>query len=208
MMTRHSPLPGILRSVLLRPLRRRAYAVSMPLAPEYFTAEMVRALPEDGQRHEVVLGELLVTPAPGWQHQRIVGRLFRLLAAACDEVGAVEAMIAPADVSWRDDTLVQPDVFVVPKAVAVAGERARVPSLVLVAEVLSPSTARQDRFPKRALYQRQGIATIWLVDPEQRVVEVWTPEASRPRIEREQVLWRIETRGVSVAIELAKLFEP
>ncbi len=179
----------------------------MPLAPEYFTADMVRALPSDGQRHEVVLGELLVTPAPGWQHQRIVGRLFRLLAGACDNLGTLEAMIAPADVSWGDDTLVQPDVFVVPKELAIAGETARAPALVLVAEVLSPSTARQDRFPKRALYQRQGVTTIWLVDPEQRLVEVWTPEASRPRVEREHVVWRTAEAGDLVSIDLRRLFD-
>jgi Uma2 family endonuclease len=178
----------------------------MPLAPEYFTADMVRALPSDGQRHEVVLGELLVTPAPGWQHQRIVGRLFRLLAAACDEVGSLEAMIAPADVSWGEDTLVQPDVFVVPKELAIAGEPTRAPALALVAEVLSPSTARQDRFPKRALYQRQGVATIWLVDPEQRLVEVWTPDASAPRVEREEPVWRTGESGAAVSIDLRLLF--
>lgn len=180
----------------------------MPLAPEYFTADMVRALPEDGQRHEVVLGELLLTPAPGWQHQRIVGRLFRLLATACDEIGTLEAMIAPADVSWGEDTLVQPDVFVVPKELAIAGEPARTPELTLVAEVLSPSTARQDRFPKRALYQRQGVATIWLVDPEQRLVEVWTLEASRPQMEREELVWRTGVRGTAVSIDLRLLFAP
>jgi Uma2 family endonuclease len=165
----------------------------MPLAPEYFTADTVRALPHDGQRHEVVLGELLVTPAPGWHHQRIVGRLFRLLAAACDEIGSLEAMIAPADVS------------VVPKELAIAGESVRKPALTLVAEVLSPSTAHQDRFPKRALYQRQGVATIWLVDPEQRVVEVWTPEASRPRVERDELTWHIPVSGAVLTIDLQLL---
>jgi hypothetical protein len=33
-------------------------------APTYFTADMVRALPDDGNRYETVHGELLVTPAP------------------------------------------------------------------------------------------------------------------------------------------------
>jgi Uma2 family endonuclease len=201
------PPTATLRGALLRPSLRRAYAVSMPLAPEYFTADMVRALPEDGQRHEVVLGELLLTPAPGWQHQRIVGRLFRLLAAACDEIGTLEAMIAPADVSWGEDTLVQPDIFVVPKELAIAGEPARAPALALVAEVLSPSTARQDRLPKRALYQRQGVATIWLVDPEQRLVEVWTPDSSRPRVERDELTWHIDVSAAVLTIDLQLLFE-
>jgi hypothetical protein len=34
------------------------------VAPIYYTADMVRALPDDGNRYEAVYGELLVTPAP------------------------------------------------------------------------------------------------------------------------------------------------
>jgi Uma2 family endonuclease len=177
----------------------------MPLAPEYFTVDMVRALPDDGRRHEVVLGELLVTPAPSWYHQRIVGRLFQILTDACNKLGTLEAIIAPADVSWADDTLVQPDIFVVSKEAAIAGERAPAPALALVVEVLSPSSARQDRFPKRALYQRQGVPTIWLVDPEERLVEVWTPDSLRPRLAFANVAWTV-SESVPVEIDLNELF--
>jgi hypothetical protein len=48
-------------------------------APIYFTAEMVRALPDDGQRYETVHGELLVTPVPRLSHQELVGRVFEVL---------------------------------------------------------------------------------------------------------------------------------
>jgi hypothetical protein len=48
-------------------------------APVYYTAEMVRALPEDGNRYEAVFGELLVTPAPRVWHQAIVSRLVEAL---------------------------------------------------------------------------------------------------------------------------------
>jgi hypothetical protein len=44
-------------------------------APVYYTAEMVRAMPDDGNRYEVVYGELLVTPAPRVWHQVVVQRL-------------------------------------------------------------------------------------------------------------------------------------
>jgi hypothetical protein len=37
--------------------------------PIYYTADMVRALPEDGNRYEVVYGELVVTPAPRPWHE-------------------------------------------------------------------------------------------------------------------------------------------
>jgi Uma2 family endonuclease len=44
-------------------------------APTYWTAEMVRQLPDDGNRYEVVYGDLLVTPAPRLGHQLLVSRL-------------------------------------------------------------------------------------------------------------------------------------
>ena len=53
-------------------------------------------------------------------------------------------------------------------------------------EVLSPRTAKQDRFQKRKLYQRQGVGTLWLVDVDQRQVEVWTPDATFPTVESER----------------------
>src|SRR5205809_2668433 len=81
-------------------------------APIYWTAEMVRQLPDDGNRYEVVYGELLVTPAPRLSHQLLVSRLFHALAEylAREPVGIV--LTSPADISWgRDDVLVQPDLF-------------------------------------------------------------------------------------------------
>jgi Uma2 family endonuclease len=53
--------------------------MGMP-APVYYTADMVRDLPEEGNRYEVVYGELLVTPAPRLQHQELVRRLLVALS--------------------------------------------------------------------------------------------------------------------------------
>ncbi len=178
----------------------------MPLAPEFFTADMVRALPEDGNRYELVWGELLVTPSPGSVHQRLVARLLRRLADFCDELGTAEAMISPADISWSDDTLVQPDVFVVPKDEARAKDWASKRTLLLVAEVLSPSTSRHDRFAKRRLYQERGVPIVWLVDPERRVVEVWTPAAELPTTEGTRLEWRPDPARAPLLLDLRALF--
>ena len=190
---------------LLRPLRRRAYPVVMPLAPEYFTADMVRALPDDGTRRELVWGELLVTPAPRGTHQRIAFRLARLLADYCDALGTLETLPSPADISWGSDTLVQPDVFVVPKSEAITGDWTRMRSLVLVAEILSPSTARFDRFQKRKLYQQQRVSTLWLVDVDRRLVDVWTPDARFPVVETARVSWHPAGATEPLVIEIAAL---
>src|SRR2546421_7190590 len=56
--------------------------------------------------------------------------------------------------------------------------------LDLVVEVLSPTTARADRFTKRRLYQEVGIPAYWIVDAEEHYVEIWRPDASLPKIGR------------------------
>lgn len=180
--------------------------MSMPLA-RYFTADDVRALPDDGTRYETVHGELLVTPAPGGFHQRVVGRLHLLLGNYLAAHGSEDILASPADISFSDDTLVQPDLFVADCATfGRTWKWSDIRTFYLVVEVLSPSSVRADRFAKRRLYQEQGIAEYWVVDSEQRSVEVWTPDAHFPCIEREQLVWRHPLLEESCTVDLRKLF--
>jgi Uma2 family endonuclease len=127
-------------------------------APTYYTADMVRALPDDGNRYEVVHGELVVTPAPRGGHQVLVTRLVSALTNYLEREPVGTALVAPADISWgRADVLVQPDVFVVPGRVGVGLEWSDVRALLLAVEVLSPSSVRADRFVKRRAYQEQAV---------------------------------------------------
>jgi Uma2 family endonuclease len=174
----------------------------------YYTAEMVRALPDDGRRYEVVHGELLVTPSPRLWHQELARRLLVTLDAYLREDRAGLVFYAPADISWSEDSLVQPDVFVVPVDDARTLDWARLRHLLLVAEVLSPSTARADRFAKRRLYEEMGVPTYWIVDGETHQVEVWTLGALRPHVERERLTWQPPGAPRALTIELTELFRP
>lgn len=176
--------------------------------PVYWTADMVRALPDDGNRYETVHGELLVTPAPRAWHQELVGRLAFALRMYMREAPAFHMFTSPADISWGPDILVQPDLFVVPIAEARAMDWTRFRNLVFTIEVLSPSTARYDRFTKRRLYQSVGIPHYWIVDPEAHSVEVWTPGVSLPRVETEHVEWAAPGSAAVFAVDLAELFRP
>lgn len=177
------------------------------VAPTYHTAETVRALPDDGNRYEVVRGELLVTPAPSLRHQRLVMRLAVALHDYLGREPVGEVLASPADISWSPDWLVQPDVFVVPAAGPRVGEWSGVRALLLVVEVLSPSTARADRLTKRRLYQELGVPCYWIVDPDARCVEVWTPDAVFPTVERERMAWRPAGAVTPSELELAGVFE-
>lgn len=177
-------------------------------APLHYTADQVRALPPDGNRYEVVHGEFLVTPAPRLVHQELVGRLLVALRRYLEDEPVGHALLAPADISWDPDTLVQPDVFVVPVGQARSLDWARVRDLLLVAEVLSPSTARADRFTKRIEYQRQRVPVYWIVDPDERRVEAWEPDDVAPTFERGRVVWHPAGAARPFELDLPALFRP
>ena len=81
-------------------------------------------------------------------------------------------------------------------------------SLKLVLEVLSPATARYDRFTKRRRYQEAGIPEYWIVDPEREQIEVWTPVDHTPRIVRGELTWNPRGAAMPLQIDLAELFRP
>jgi Uma2 family endonuclease len=179
--------------------------MSMP-ATLYYSAEMVRNLPDDGNRYETVHGELLVTPSPRMSHQEVLLELILMLGNYLKSEGVRGLLCSPADISWGPDTLVQPDLFVVDAEEMKSKAWADVQTLHLVIEILSPSSTRADRFTKRRLYQEQHVATYWIVDVDHQQVEIWTPEARFPVVERERLTWRHPAAAAECVVELATLF--
>lgn len=117
-------------------------------------------------------------------------------------------MWSPADISWGDDTLVQPDLFVSELAAyRRSGKWADITTLHLVVEALSPSSLRADRFTKRRLYQEQRIPNYWIVDIDNAQVEVWTPDALFPIVERAELRWRHPAVATECIVDLVKLFD-
>jgi len=179
--------------------------------PIYYTADLVRALPDDGNHYETVYGELLVTPAPSTWHQVVLGRLQYRLMNYLETSSAGSAGIAlasPADISWGPDILVQPDLFVADLDQVRTLEWASIRCLLLAVEVLSPSSVRADRFTKRRLYQEQKIPLYWIVDGSAQVVEVWTPETQFPKFEREQLVWQPDGVDHPFTMSVGDLFRP
>jgi Uma2 family endonuclease len=175
-------------------------------APIYYTAEMVRALPEDGNKYELVHGELLVSPSPRPWHSVVLQRLFVEVYAYVERERLGVTFVERSDISWSPDTLVSPDLIVVPMDEARTLTWARMQHLLLVIEVLSPSTAGHDRFAKRRLFQEQRVPLYWIVDGHERQVELWTPDATFPAFERERLTWHPEGAAEPLTIELARLF--
>jgi Uma2 family endonuclease len=179
--------------------------MSMP-ATLYYSAEMVRNLPDDGNRYETVHGELLVTPSPRMSHQEVLLELILMLGNYLKSEGVSGLLCSPADISWGPDTLVQPDLFVVDAEEMKSKAWADVQTLHLVIEILSPSSVRADRFTKRRLYQERHVATYWIVDVDHQQVEIWTPDALFPVVERERLTWRHPAAAGECVVELGTLF--
>ena len=181
--------------------------MGMPAQHTDWTAEMARALPDDGKRYEVLDGELFVSPAPSLNHQRIAFRLARILDDYVRAHQLGEVFIAPTDVEFSPRRLLQPDVFVIP---ATPGTRPQVFTevgrLLLAAEVLSPSTARVVRTKKRDILKDQRVPEYWIVDGDGRVIERWTPDDNRPEILSDAITWQPVPFVPALEIDLPRFF--
>jgi Uma2 family endonuclease len=179
----------------------------MPSSTRLYTVDDVRAMPDDGNRYETIAGELFVTPAPSPRHQTVLARLHLILGVYVEHHRLGQLWFAPLDVVLGPMTLVEPDMLFVRRdrgGIVTARDVAGAPDLV--AEVLSPGTARTDRGRKRALYQEEAISEYWVVDAERRQIEVWHPGASEAVVVRDVLRWQPDPGVEPVTISVEDLF--
>ena len=153
---------------------------------EKFTAADLALMPEDGQRYELIGGDLHVSRQPSWAHQYVCGQLNRFLQEWSARTGTGMANAAPG-LLFADDDDVAPDVVWISwarlaGALDAAGHLRAAPELVV--EVLSPGAANEqrDRQAKLELYSRRGVMEYWVVNWMQRVVEVHRREQGALRL--------------------------
>lgn len=164
-----------------------------------------------GTRYEVIDHELYVTPSRGRRHQAVVMHLSWLLYGFVRENELGKVLVSPFDVLFAEGDYLEPDILFVRKSRAdIVTERGIEGPPDLVVEVLSPSTASRDRGIKLERYRLYGVAEYWVIDPDERTVEVWelgdgaaSPLALGPDATLE---WTPEP-GTILAIDLTELFE-
>jgi Uma2 family endonuclease len=172
-----------------------------------WTVARLHALPDDGNRYEIIGGALLVTPSPRYVHQRAIITLYELLQPYAK---ALDCSVMPlsGDVRYSDDTLVVPDMFVFRDP---PGSRVRdwsgIHPVQLVIEVLSRSTRTRDRTVKRALYQAQGIPEYWIIDTDARVVERWRAESTAAECLPQSLIWQPVASVPPLVIDIVAYFE-
>lgn len=126
------------------------------------TVHDLEGMPDDGRRYELIDGVLIVSPAPGRRHQKITMRLYGVLEAACPS--QLDVIGGPFAVHHGDAIELQPDVLVA-RDDDFTEKDLPVPPLLTV-EVLSPSTSIHDLNTKKAVYERLGVPSYWVIDPD------------------------------------------
>lgn len=161
-----------------------------------------RSIPEDHRRHEIVDGELIVTPTPRINHQAVAADLLALLRALARRHDLGEA-VGPITVRLRDDLVLEPDIaFVRTERLEIAdpeGDVRGAPDLVV--EVLSPGTGAYDRGLKRKRYLESGVGEVWIVDVDERRVEVWRPGEGVPTVATESLTWSVGEEAFEIALD-------
>ncbi len=136
-------------------------AEAWPAAGRPFTVAELDRMPDDGRRYELLDGVLVVSPRPTTVHQFVAMRLLRVLADACPE----DLCIVPEPaVELGPQTEFDPDLVVV-RMDQIGGAKFTEPPLLAV-EIRSPSTALVDLNRKKVAYERFGVLSYWIVNPD------------------------------------------
>ena len=151
--------------------------MAMPDTLDRWSLAELHRLPDDGNRYELVRGQLFVTPAPSYAHQCLVDDLAAALFpyVATHRLGRLS--LPRGVVRVGTDTEVEPDLMVRPHPAGRPLTWETAPLPLLVVEVLSDTTRRRDRVEKRSLYRDLNIPDYWIVDGDRRVVRVARPGA-------------------------------
>lgn len=151
-----------------------------------FTTADLELLPDNGNRYEIIGGELHVSTQPSWQHQTVCGDVYAELRDWSRQVGGGRTILAPG-VVFAEDEAVAPDVVWISQerlgqVLETDGRLRAAPDLVV--EVLSPGATnqRRDRELKRKLYSGRGVREYWIVDWQGRQIEVYRREAGALRL--------------------------
>jgi Uma2 family endonuclease len=132
-----------------------------PPAGHLFTVDDLDRMPDDGRRYEILDGVLIVSPRPRVPHQEVAFELAVELRAACPP--ELRVIPEPAVMLSRY-TEFDPDIVVIHQD-HIDDTRLAEPPLLIV-EVRSPSTALIDLGRKKAAYEKFGVPSYWIIDPD------------------------------------------
>lgn len=176
-------------------------------AAKFWTLEELDSLPDDdGNRYEVIDGELFVTPAPMPRHEHVLARLAPILTPFV-ELHSLGVVLWGNGAVRLARSSVQPDLMVRhmtddddPKL-----RWEDVPLPILVVEILSPSTRRRDQLQKRDFYLSRGIPEYWMVDPDNRSISQ-VRAGHVDTVSSDTITWRPPGTAAELTILVSRIF--
>jgi Uma2 family endonuclease len=178
-------------------------AVAMP-AKKWTLSELHR-LPDDGNKYELIRGELFVTPAPTYEHETVIARLDTILVpyVASQRLGYVHH--ARSVLQYKGSET-EPDLMVRMPHPGRKKTWRTAPTPILVVEVHSPSTKRRDLQQKRDYYMDAGVRDYWMIDMEERTVTIVRKDEVG-MVVSDKFSWHPLGASAPVEIDVAALFD-
>jgi Uma2 family endonuclease len=179
----------------------------MAAIAKVWTLGELHSLPDDGNKYELIRGELLVTPAPRPSHELVLTRLMNILFpyVFAHDLGWI---FRPRAVIRESDSEVEPDLMVRQPPAHDDASWEDQPLPLLVVECTSRSTRRRDHSMKRDFYRGLGIAEYWVVDRETLSIHVYTPGGKGDRVEKREMIWRPSAAPDPLHFAVPGLFGP
>ncbi len=160
----------------------------------------------DGKRYELIEGDLLMTPSPVPNHQRISRKIEFILEKFVTQNNLGEIFDAPCDVYLDDENVVQPDIlFITHERRDIIGEKNIQGAPDLAIEIISENSAYRDVVQKKRLYTRFGVKEYWIVIPESEEIEVYTLKDNTYQLHKSydkgDVLESPSLKGLNIALK-------
>jgi Uma2 family endonuclease len=179
-------------------------AVHMATKLKRWTLEELHSLPDDGNKYELIRGELFVTPPPTDDHETILARLTRILDRFV-EANGLGQVYHPRAVFRFEGSEVEPDLMVRQEAPGLGNAWEKAPLPMLIVELLSPTTRRRDQMQKKDFYRDARIPEYWIVDPEQAAIKVI--RSGEPAVTvRDTLVWQPAGVPQPLTMDVARVF--
>lgn len=177
-----------------------------------YTYQDYLELPDDGNRYEIIEGELIMSPAPYTIHQEVSLNIVVELANFIRKKKIGKIYYAPTDIILSDINIVQPDILFISKEnLQIITEKniKGVPDLII--EIISPSTGYHDLRGKKDIYEKFGVKEYWLVDPQKRWVELYLNIEQKfelqKRLKEKGILKSLVLKGFEIGLETIFYFD-
>lgn len=160
----------------------------MAVSPLCWTVHDLAAFPDDGgqKRYEIIGGDLFVTRAPHFRHQKLAANLQFALAQWSRESGQGITVQTPGLIFTDTDSVIPDLIWIsqerLTKGLDEAGHLTLAPELVV--EIVSPgkNSGQRDRQVKLKLYSRHGVLEYWVVDGQLKTLELFRREEGQLRL--------------------------